>query len=123
MIEAGQAPGEAIGNGRATALLPVYKGAKVLAVDRDLESAQLTADLIIADGGEAAAARADVVVEVDLEAAVCRGRIRNPLRTELGGDRGLGLVTRFWTAPRQRNRSANPADAGTRVRVIEEREQ
>ncbi|MCU1566778.1 MAG: 3-oxoacyl-ACP reductase [Pseudarthrobacter sp.] len=70
VVGAGQTPGETVGNGRATALLFAREGARVLAVDRDLTSAQETADLIIADGGEAAAVRADVTVEADIEAAV-----------------------------------------------------
>lgn len=70
IVGAGQTPGETVGNGRAAALLYAREGAKVLAVDRDLTSAQETADLIIADGGEAVAIRANVTVESDIEAAV-----------------------------------------------------
>ena len=40
VVGAGQSPGEGMGNGRATALLFAREGAKVLAVDHRLESAQ-----------------------------------------------------------------------------------
>lgn len=82
IVGAGQSPGPtaAIGNGRATALLFAREGAKVLAVDRSLEAAQATADLIAQEGGTAAAHAADVTVEADMaamaEACVARwGRI------------------------------------------------
>ena len=43
VVGAGQTPGPTMGNGRATAVLFAREGAKVLAVDRDLESANETA--------------------------------------------------------------------------------
>ena len=70
VIGAGQTPGETVGNGRATALLFAREGARVVAVDRDLESAQQTAALITAEGGVALSARADVLVEAEIEAVV-----------------------------------------------------
>ena len=42
VIGAGQSPGEGIGNGRATVLRFVQEGATVMAVDRDLASAEET---------------------------------------------------------------------------------
>lgn len=59
-----------MGNGRATALLFAREGARVLAVDRDRESAEETARLIRDAGGESAAFEADVTVEASLEAAI-----------------------------------------------------
>ena len=55
---AGQAPGEtpAIGNGRAVSLLFAREGAKILAVDCRLDSAEETVSLIRGEGGEAEAA-------------------------------------------------------------------
>ena len=40
VVGAGQSPGEGIGNGRATVLRFAQEGAKILAVDRDLASAE-----------------------------------------------------------------------------------
>lgn len=70
IIGAGQSPGPTIGNGRATALLFAREGARVLAVDRDPESARETVRLIHEAGGESAAFEADVTVESNLEAAI-----------------------------------------------------
>ena len=55
VVGAGQTPGDTIGNGRATSLLLARHGARIVAVDRDLASAQETVDLIIGEGGEAVA--------------------------------------------------------------------
>lgn len=70
IVGAGQGPGEGLGNGRATALLFARGGAKVLAVDLDLKSAQDTAALVKEDGGECVAFEADVTREASLQAAV-----------------------------------------------------
>ena len=72
IVGAGQSPGPppAIGNGRATAMLFAREGAKVLAVDRHLDAAQATVDLILEEGGEAAAHAADVTIESDMEGMV-----------------------------------------------------
>jgi NAD(P)-dependent dehydrogenase (short-subunit alcohol dehydrogenase family) len=76
VVGAGQTPGPRMGNGRATALLFAREGARVLAVDRDRESAEETARLIREEGGESAAFEADVTIEAHLQAAVadCVGR-------------------------------------------------
>lgn len=70
VIGAGQTPGPTVGNGRATALLFAREGATVLAVDRDLESARETVELIGAEGGAAAPCQADVTDEASLRAAI-----------------------------------------------------
>ncbi|HTS94487.1 MAG TPA: SDR family NAD(P)-dependent oxidoreductase [Stellaceae bacterium] len=70
IVGAGQGPGEGMGNGRATALTFAREGAKVLAVDRDLASAEETAAMAQKEGGEAHAFRADVTSEKSLAAAV-----------------------------------------------------
>ncbi len=59
-----------IGNGRAAAILLARAGAKIMAVDRDLELAAETARLIEAEGGEALAHAADVTEEAECEAMV-----------------------------------------------------
>jgi NAD(P)-dependent dehydrogenase (short-subunit alcohol dehydrogenase family) len=70
VIGAGQGPGEGLGNGRATALRFAQEGAKILAVDRNLESAEETAAMIAEAGGEALAFAADVTRERTLAAAI-----------------------------------------------------
>jgi len=70
IIGAGQSPGETLGNGRATVLRFAQEGARIMAVDRDLESAEETAALARAEGVECATARADVTHETELEAAI-----------------------------------------------------
>jgi NAD(P)-dependent dehydrogenase (short-subunit alcohol dehydrogenase family) len=69
---AGQAPGEtpAIGNGRAVSMLFAREGARVLCVDRHLDSAEETAALVRDEGGEAQAIAADVTSEDQVKAAV-----------------------------------------------------
>ena len=70
VVGAGQGPGEGIGNGRATALVFARQGAKVLAVDVDLKSAEETAAIIAEDGGTCVAFEADVTKEATLAAAI-----------------------------------------------------
>ena len=75
VVGAGQGPGEGLGNGRATALLFARNGAKVLAVDSNLESAKETAAIIGEDGGECVAIEADVTREATLKGAVDEGPV------------------------------------------------
>jgi NAD(P)-dependent dehydrogenase (short-subunit alcohol dehydrogenase family) len=70
IVGAGQGPGEGMGNGRATAIVFAREGAKVLAVDLDLASAQETAAMAGKDGGTCVAFQADVTKEATLAAAV-----------------------------------------------------
>src|SRR5262245_43130051 len=70
VVGAGQGPGEGMGNGRATTLVFAREGAKVLAVDVDLKSAEETAAIVAEDGGECLAFAADVTKEATLKAAV-----------------------------------------------------
>ena len=76
VIGAGQTPGDTIGNGRATALLMAREGARVMLVDRRLDSAEETRELIAEEGGEAFAFEADITREEDCRAlaAACRER-------------------------------------------------
>jgi NAD(P)-dependent dehydrogenase (short-subunit alcohol dehydrogenase family) len=60
VIGAGQGPGEGMGNGRAAVLRFAQEGAKVMAVDRDLRSAEETVAMVKQGGGESVAFEADV---------------------------------------------------------------
>jgi NAD(P)-dependent dehydrogenase (short-subunit alcohol dehydrogenase family) len=70
VVGAGQSPGEGVGNGRATVLRFAQEGAKVLAVDNKLASAEETAAIAQQANGECAAFEADVAKESALAAMV-----------------------------------------------------
>ncbi len=70
VVGAGQTPGETIGNGRATAILFAREGAKVMLVDRRLDSAQDTAKMIADEGLASTSFEADVTKEKDCVALV-----------------------------------------------------
>lgn len=74
VVGAGQSPGEGLGNGRATVLRFAREGAKVLAVDRDLASAEETAAMAGKEGGACAPFLADVTKESTLAAAIQHAR-------------------------------------------------
>jgi NAD(P)-dependent dehydrogenase (short-subunit alcohol dehydrogenase family) len=102
VVGAGQTPGQTMGNGRATALLFAREGAKVLCVDRDLESAADTVAAIEKEGGAAAPCKADVTDEPSVIAAINEcvrrwGRIdvlHNNVGVSLaGGDATLENIT------------------------------
>ncbi|WP_420446607.1 SDR family NAD(P)-dependent oxidoreductase [Candidatus Poriferisodalis sp.] len=61
---------DGIGNGRAATILLAEAGAHVVAVDRKLELAEVTVEMIAAEGGSAIAVEADVTVEADCAAMV-----------------------------------------------------
>ena len=70
VIGAGQSPGEGLGNGRAAAIRFAREGARVLAVNRSIESAEETAAMIRGEGGDAVAFKADIQQEADIIAAI-----------------------------------------------------
>jgi NAD(P)-dependent dehydrogenase (short-subunit alcohol dehydrogenase family) len=76
VVGAGQSPGEGLGNGRATVLRFAQEGAAVLAVDRDVGSAEETASIARKEGGECIAFEADVTKERMLAAAIQAARSR-----------------------------------------------
>src|SRR5690348_1257620 len=67
---AGHTRGEGIGNGRAATLRFAREGAKVLAVDRGLASAQQTAAMVQGENGVCEAFEADVTDEQTLAEAM-----------------------------------------------------
>lgn len=68
VVGAGQVPGDTIGNGRAISILFAREGARVMLVDRRLDSAMETRAMIEREGGEASAFEADIVKAADCTA-------------------------------------------------------
>lgn len=62
--------GEGIGNGKATAIQFAREGAKVLCVDIDKSAAEITANMIKDDGGQAQVCVADILNSKDCERVV-----------------------------------------------------
>jgi NAD(P)-dependent dehydrogenase (short-subunit alcohol dehydrogenase family) len=63
VVGGGQTKGETVGNGRATAVVLAREGARVLVVDRYLDAAGETVDLIKSEGGQAWPFEADITKE------------------------------------------------------------
>ena len=85
-----------IGNGKATAILFAREGAKVVAVDRNIEAAEETVKIIENEGGEAIAVQADVTKESDarklVEATISKYDKLDILFNNVGiGGYGIGL--------------------------------
>src|SRR5262249_61169477 len=76
VVGAGQSPGEGIGNGRATVLRFAQEGAKVLAVDNNLASAEETVAMARQSAGDCVAFEADVTKEATLPGMVEAARRR-----------------------------------------------
>ena len=103
VIGAGQGPGTGMGNGRATVIRFAQEGAAVLAVDRDLASAQETCAMAAKDGkGACEAYAADVTSEASMRDMIAHaqkawGRIDilhyNVGVSLAGGDAELDKIT------------------------------
>lgn len=76
VIGAGQGPGEGMGNGRATVLRFAQEGAKVLAVDNNLASAEETAGMVAQRKGECVAFQADVTREKSMADTMAAAKAR-----------------------------------------------
>ncbi|MFX0105837.1 MAG: SDR family NAD(P)-dependent oxidoreductase [Candidatus Hodarchaeota archaeon] len=63
IVGAGQQPGDTIGNGRAISILFAREGAKVMLVDKNLDSALETKSIIDEEGGESFVFEADIAKE------------------------------------------------------------
>ena len=96
--------GAGIGNGRATAVLFAREGARVVIVDINPAAAEVTAELIIAEGGAVRDVTADVAREADC-AASPSGR----------WTRGASLTccTITWAAPRSATSRLPDEPSGT----------
>ena len=84
--------GPGMGNGKASALLMARKGARVFAVDQNLEAVQKTKGLITAEGGNCEVHEANVTSTDEVSAMVarcveCFGRI-DILHNNVGGSAG-----------------------------------
>lgn len=98
VVGAGQVPGDTIGNGRAISILFAREGAKVMLVDRLLESALETKTMIDREGGKAVAFEADIVRAADCETMAKRcvetyGRIDIMVNNVGIGEGDRSLVT------------------------------
>jgi NAD(P)-dependent dehydrogenase (short-subunit alcohol dehydrogenase family) len=92
VVGAGQSPGEGIGNGRATVLRFAQEGAKVLAVDNNLSSAEETVAMARQSGGDCVAFEADVTKETTLAAMVEAARQRWGRVDVLHYNVGMGIA-------------------------------
>jgi NAD(P)-dependent dehydrogenase (short-subunit alcohol dehydrogenase family) len=90
VMGAGQTPGDTVGNGRATAILFSREGARVVAVDRRLDSARETVGMIEGEGGKAVAVEADATRDADCEALMARCRDEHERVDVLHNNVGIG---------------------------------
>jgi NAD(P)-dependent dehydrogenase (short-subunit alcohol dehydrogenase family) len=90
IVTGGGAAGEGIGNGRAAAVLLARAGTSVLVVDRELPLAAATVDMIVREGGKAAAFAADVTDEAQCKALVAEAMSRFGRLDFLDNNVGIG---------------------------------
>src|SRR5580700_6961373 len=70
IVSGGGAVGDGIGNGRAAAILLGRAGTRVLVADLDIKLAERTAEMIMAEGGHAAAHAGDMTKEAECKRLV-----------------------------------------------------
>jgi len=92
IVTGGGAAGDGIGNGRAAAILLARAGARVLVVDRQVDLAQHTVEMIAEGGREAEAYEADVTESDQCEAMVAAAVERFGRLDFL--DNNVGIATR-----------------------------
>ncbi len=90
VVGGGQLPGETIGNGKATALLFGWAGAKVMVVDRELSRAAETVAEIAEGGGEATAYACDITEEAQCAAMIAAAADRLGRIDVLHNNVGIG---------------------------------
>ncbi len=90
IVTGGGAAGDGIGNGRAAAMLLARAGVSVLVVDRKVELAQRTVEMIAAEGGVSEAFEADVTQSEQCEAMVAAALERYDRLDLLDNNVGIG---------------------------------
>ena len=90
IVTGGGAAGDGIGNGRAAAMLLARAGASVLVVDRKVELARRTVEMIAAEGGKSEAFEADVTQSGQCEAMVAAAVERYGKLDLLDNNVGIG---------------------------------
>ena len=90
LVTGGGSRDEGIGTGRAAAVLLARAGARVLVVDRDVDAADQTVEMVTAAGGEAASFAADVTSNDDCAAMVTEAMRRWGRLDVLDNNVGIG---------------------------------
>ncbi len=90
IVTGGGAAGDGIGNGRAAAMLLARAGVGVLVVDRKVELARRTVEMIAAEGGKSEAFEADVTQDDQCEAMVATAVARYGRLDLLDNNVGIG---------------------------------
>jgi NAD(P)-dependent dehydrogenase (short-subunit alcohol dehydrogenase family) len=115
IVTGGGALGEGIGNGRAACILLARAGARVLVVDRELDLARQTVEMIAEEGGEAAAFAADVSDEGECRAMVEAALTRFGRLDLLDNNVGIASKGSVVAEDPQRWRRVTPASSRDRL--------
>ena len=104
IIGTGQSPGEGIGNGRATTIRFAREGARIVAVDRSISSAEETAAMAVKEGGECVPFEADVTREETLGKAIEAAQARwgaSTSCTTMSGSASVAATSRSTSSPKR----------------------